>query len=230
VGGITETSTSNTDSGFANRIGAMQVYAYSGSDTVTGVEGVIINGVTLTGQAVTTAEAIEAAAADSPGPINLFGFSGGASAITNALPLLPSSVTSRIASITYASPGNFGTLGTITGITPTVILATGVADSLATLGTTIPSGWNNVDAPGCLHNADCEYAAANAASSAGNACAQPSTFSFQNLDVGQAMLQGVGAFFGAFWLPYAQTYGGEQVTSSVLSWEMDWSESTIMYQ
>jgi len=234
VGGITESSSSNTDSGFANQIGAMQAYPYQGTDKATGVLTVMVNGVEATAQGLTAADAIEAAAADSPGPINLFGFSGGAAAITNALGLLPQSILSRIASITYASPGNFGTLGTVNGITPTVILATGLADNLATLGTTIPLGWNIVDAPNCGHDADCEYAAANAANSAGNACDQPSTFSVQNLNFGQALgesvVYGLGAWMGAFWYPYFQTFAGVEQVTSMIDWEIDWTDSTITFQ
>ena len=51
--------------------------------------------------------AIEAAAQD-PGPINVFTFSGGAQAFAAALLILPADVASRINNITYVSPGSVG--------------------------------------------------------------------------------------------------------------------------
>ena len=199
VGGITESSSSNSISGFASQIGAMQAFPYAGTDIGTGVGAVLNTSFNQTEEAKTAAAGISAAAADSPGPINLFGFSGGAATITAALPLLSASVTARIASITYASPGNFGALGTVNGITPTVILGQGVLDSLATIGTAIPFGWNIVDV-NCTHDADCEFAAAGSKSSAGNACNQTATFSAQGLTTSQTLVNYYKAFaYGLVW-------------------------------
>ena len=200
VGGITDSSSSNSIGGFANQIGAMQAFPYAGTDVVSGGAYVINTSFNQNVEAQTAAAAIEAAAADSPGPINLFGFSGGDQAISSALPLLPPSVLARIASITYAAPGAFGALGTVFGITPTVILgATDVNNTLAGLATIIPQGWNVIPT-NCAHDAGCLFAAAGSASSAGNACNQTATFSAQGLTTTQTLSNYWTAFlYGLLW-------------------------------
>ena len=112
-------------------------------------------------EANTVAVAIEAAAADSTGPINIFAFSGGAAATTEAFSMLPASVIARIASITYVSPGSFGVLGTVNGIKPTVIFGGGFEDAAATMISSLLMlmGWNIISTS-CGHDFGCEIAAA----------------------------------------------------------------------
>jgi RHS repeat-associated protein len=178
IAGINESSTDNTgEAGFANSIGAMQAYRYAGTDVGSGVGEVGIGAATSsTWNAATVAASINEAAQDSSGPINLFIFSGGAQAFSDALSTLSASVVSRIASITYASPGMIGTLATVNGIIPTVILGAGGRDAIATAGTVIPSTWNVIQTA-CGHDAGCEFEAANAASRAGNHCNNPAAIS-----------------------------------------------------
>ena len=223
VGGITESSASNTgDSDFANSIGAMMVFPYAGTDVASGLVGVAVNAATSNAwSAVSVAAAINEAAADSSGPIDIFTFSGGAQAFDSALSggYLSASVISRIQSITYASPGLFGTLSTVNGITPTVILGTGPADLLATAGATIPTGWN-VMHTNCLHDAECEFAAANAAASAGNACNTPATISAPGIGTIAALntsLQYLSSFFTsmASYNPLAYLNSLSMVTTSI---------------
>jgi RHS repeat-associated protein len=186
VGGITESSGADSGEGqFATGISAMLAYPYAGTTTVNGVADVVNTTYNQSVEANTVAVAIEAAEADSSGPINIYAFSGGAAATTKAFSMLPASVIARIASITYASPGTAGVLGTVNGITPTVIFGTGAAD----IGTTtlmasalMPGGWNIVQT-NCAHNFGCEIGAASAAGllPSGNPCNQPITFSAQHL-------------------------------------------------
>jgi hypothetical protein len=193
---FTESSTSDTGEGqFASSIGgAMLAYPYAGSDVPTGVLAVANTTFNQGVEAATVAAAIEAAAADSSGPINIFAFSGGAAATTQAFNMLPASDISRIASVTYVSPGTAGVLGTVNGITPTVIYgASGdPADVAATAvgAGLMPSGWNIIttNAP---HNFGQEIAAATAqgwSAPVGNACSQSITFSAQHLQTYQTLM------------------------------------------
>jgi RHS repeat-associated protein len=205
VGGITQSSGNQSSetsiTGFASSIGAIQAFPYAGTDVGSGGAYVLNTSFNQTEEAQTAAAAIVAATADSPGPINLFGFSGGDQAITSALPLLPASVLARIASITYASPGAVGALGTVFGVTPTVITGQGFQNFVAGIGTIIPLGWNVIPT-NCAHDASCDFAAAGSAASAGNACNQTSTFSAQGLTT----VQTVENYYQA--LIYGLAYGG----------------------
>jgi len=190
VGGITESSGDDTGEGqFASGIGgAMLAYPYAGTDRGTGVADIVNTTYNQSVEANTVAVAIEAAAADSSGPINIFAFSGGAAATTEAFSMLPASAISRIASITYISPGTAGVLGTANGITPTVIFGGGSEDSAATMIASLlmPTGWNIIQT-NCAHNFGCEIAAAGAAVQHGNPCNQPITFSAQHLTTVQEL-------------------------------------------
>jgi hypothetical protein len=187
VDGITESSGADSGEGqFATGISAMLAYPYAGTTVVNGVANVVNTTYNASVEANTVAVAIEAAAADSSGPINIYAFSGGAAATTQAFSMLPASVTARIASITYVSPGTAGVLGTVNGITPTVIFGTGAADIGATTlmaDALMPGGWNVIQT-NCAHNFGCEIGAASAAGllpGSGNPCNQPITFSAQHL-------------------------------------------------
>ena len=224
VGGITETSTDNSDSDYANSIGAMQAYPYAGTDYGTGVGSVMIGAITSgTWQALTVAEAINAAASDSSGPINLFIFSGGAQAFADALSdgYLSSDTLGRIQSITYASPGIVGTPATVNGIIPTVILGSGAVDAAATAGTVLPADWNIIRTS-CGHDAGCEYAAANAAAHSGNPCNSPASFSAPGISTQQAInaslasLSSMFATMGAYDpFGYLGGYGVSMVSSTI---------------
>lgn len=180
VAGITEAPGSDSGEGaFAASGGAMVGYSYSGTNVPTGVGAVGANTVDVgAASAYTTLSEILAAANDTSGPINITTFSGGAAAFADALTLLPSSVTSRIASITYVSPGSPAGLPTVNGITPTVILGTGAVDNAATALTPIPKNYNVIPTS-CGHDFACEIQQAQQKGWAlpkGNPCSQPTTF------------------------------------------------------
>jgi len=180
IAGITESS--GEDSGemqFAtDRGGAEVAYPYAGTNVATGVAGVVLapsGGIS----SKTAYEAIYDAWLNSNGgPMNIVTFSGGAAAFAGALPLLGSEITDSIASITYVSPGMSGTLPTVNGITPTVVLGTGPVDDAATSQTVIPRGWNVIQTTTCGHDFNCEILAAGSAIPSTTACFQtPSVFS-----------------------------------------------------
>lgn len=176
IGGITEGPGSDSGEGaFAAGQGADVGYPYAGTNVGTGVGAVAL---TTTASVFTALSEILAAANDSSGPINITTFSGGAGAFAGALQFLPSSVVSRIASITYVSPGSPYGLPTVPGVTPTVILGTGIVDNAATAGTPIPNGYNKIQTT-CGHDFACEIQQAEQKGwqvPSGNPCENPSTF------------------------------------------------------
>jgi RHS repeat-associated protein len=226
VAGIDETSTNNSESTFANSIGAMQAYPYAGTDHTTGVAEVGIGGVTSnTWNALTVAASINQAAADSSGPINLFIFSGGAQAFADAIQYLSAAVIGRISAITYASPGMIGTPATVNGIVPTVVFGMGTDDIAATAMTVIPGTWNVIKS-NCGHDASCEFDAAMAAGvGSGDKCDSPAAISSPiQPSLGQAIAMSLAALatslgnitsFNPF--GYLNVYGPPQYISSVFS-------------
>ena len=207
AGGITESSGSDSGEGqFGSSIGgAMLAYPYAGTSVGDALLDVVNSTYNQSVEANTVAVAIEAAAADSTGPINIFAFSGGAAATTEAFSMLPASVIARIASITYVSPGSFGVLGTVNGIKPTVIFGGGSVDAAATMISSLlmPTGWNIISTS-CGHDFGCEIAAAGVSSQHGNPCNQPITFSAQHLTTVQELQN--------YWyqVAYGMVWGGLQ--------------------
>jgi hypothetical protein len=93
-------------------------------------------------------------AAQDPGPINVFAFSGGATAFAVALQYVPSSVASRISNVVYVSPAGMG------GMLPSGSDATAVVmgNSLIDLAvvSNIPADASIISTK-CGHDANCEF-------------------------------------------------------------------------
>ncbi|HLI85402.1 MAG TPA: RHS repeat-associated core domain-containing protein [Bryobacteraceae bacterium] len=204
IAGITNAPGDGSIDAFATQIGAIEAFPYAGGSTFGGI--LAVAGLTLqqAAQAYTVADAIEAAAADSNGPINIFAFSGGAAAFVNALPLLPASIVSRIGNVAYASPGYAGALPTVNGDPPTVVYGNGPIDSAVTAFFTAPPGTNFVQTNCVGHNASCEFSAV--AYLAGTPCNQCSAFSAPNLGaIQQALAAAQALAYAAVWGPGPQS-------------------------
>ena len=199
IAGITDSQSANSIDEFAGEIGAITVFPFAGGTIPSGAAGVA-GSLTATVQAAIVAQAIMAAAEDSSDDINIFAFSGGAAAFSNALSLLPASVVSRINNVTYASPGTFlATLPVVNGKAPEVILGTGFDDNAARLLTRYPAGTTFIQTE-CDHAASCEFSSAGAKSRAGSFCHQCSTFSAPDVSlIEQAIAAAKAAAYAAIW-------------------------------
>jgi RHS repeat-associated protein len=190
IGGITNSSSNSSGlTQFASNIGADQAFPYSngnGTGLLGQIYGLLAGVGSVAAQALAGANASTLVALDSilqaaqdPGNINIFTFSGGAQAFASAYQYLPASIQGRINNVTYVSPGTSGTtLPSGASGTPTVVLGTGLADNLATFGTTVPLGTQFIDTP-CGHDANCEFNYAYSAllQRSGNSCSDQTTFS-----------------------------------------------------
>jgi hypothetical protein len=160
---------------FATATGAIQDYPYSGGSIPSGVADVLAPG--LTGKAApATVSAVIAIllAAQDPGPINIFTFSGGAEAFRDAVQYLPSDVVARINNVTYIAPGAIGGLPAGNGRTTLVLGNFWSLDTAVGLGLQIPLGTTVVEAD-CRHDSNCEFAQTVLRSLSGSACSDPVT-------------------------------------------------------
>ena len=188
IGGITNSSSNSSAlNAFASTIGADQAFPYAGSGgssllsqalaMATGVSQVAYQGLLTANASTLTAFISLMNAAQDPGAINVFTFSGGAQAFASAYGYLPGSVQSRFNNVTYVSPGAAGTLPAGNGST-TAVFGGGIVDVAATIGTSLPFGTQIIDTP-CNHSFGCEYGRAQSTllGLAGNACSNPTTVS-----------------------------------------------------
>lgn len=134
VGGINQTpGTANTtiEQTFASSIGGIAVFPYANGNFPSGLANIISQA--TQGQNANTTTVINAieTAAEDPGPINVFTFSGGAQAFATALNALPGNVAGRIQNVTYISPGSITGLPSGTGMT-TQVSGTGLLDETIT--------------------------------------------------------------------------------------------------
>ena len=143
---------------FAGATGDITAFPYAGGGIPSDVADIIVQGAAIpTGATLTALEAI-ALAAQSPGPINIFAYSGGAATLQSAWRLLTSAIQARITSITYIDPGSFGT-------TLPVAANTTVFGDTSTLTNSFLINWSNRWWPGekinvvktgaCGHSLDC---------------------------------------------------------------------------
>jgi RHS repeat-associated protein len=94
---------------FAEATGDITAFPYAGGGIPSDVADIMVqSGGFPTGTTLTALEAI-ALAAQSPGPINILAYSGGAAALQSAWRFLTPAIQARITSITYIDPGSFGT-------------------------------------------------------------------------------------------------------------------------
>jgi len=115
LGGITQTPYTPgtvTEQQFASDFGAITALPYAGGDVFSGVANVLAQGAAIPTGAVLTALNAIALAAQTPGPISIVAFSGGAQAFASAYALLNAATRSRISDITYIDPGSAGSLPT----------------------------------------------------------------------------------------------------------------------
>ncbi len=129
----------------------MTGFGYSGTNWLTGSVSVIAQAAGANAATQVAYQAIMAAAQD-PGPINIFAFSGGAQAFAAALLLLPQDVAERLNNVTYLSPGSFG--GQLPSGSGTTTVISGGSPIDVFVGGNLPYGANWVDSH-CGHRASC---------------------------------------------------------------------------
>jgi RHS repeat-associated protein len=196
--GITQSAYSDSTSGqqeFANEVGGIGVTPYSNGSLVGGVASVIAQGMGVpTGATASWLNAISLAA-QNPGPISIFAFSGSGGAFTNAYNWLTPAIQARITSITYIDPGNFsqplasGQPGTNVRLFTDNSDAANLAVQL--FGSAPQGTVNAVDTGTCGHNQNCVFT---------NFADQPSqTASYCNV--------GAGSVFGLPPRTYTYTSG-----------------------
>jgi hypothetical protein len=162
--GITQSAYSDSTSGqqeFANEVGGISVAPYSNGSLLGGVANVIVQGMGVpTGATLNWLNAISVAA-QTPGPISIYAFSGSGGAFTNAYNWLTPEIRARITNITYIDPGNFsqplasGTAGTNVSLYTDNSDAANLAVRLFGSG---PTGTvNTFDTGNCGHNENCVY-------------------------------------------------------------------------
>ena len=162
--GITQSAYSGSTSGqqdFANEVGGISVMPYSNGSLLGGVANVIVQGMGVpTGATATWLNAISVAA-QTPGPISIYAFSGSGGAFTNAYNWLTPEVQARITNITYIDPGNFSQ-PLATGMPGTnVSLYTDNSDvenlAVQLFGSGPTGTVNIVNTNTCGHNENCVY-------------------------------------------------------------------------
>jgi len=163
---------------FASSNGMMVSYPYSGTSAGEGVASVYGQSLGIEDAATEAAYfALWAAASDDDGPIHVFTFSGGAQAFMSALKLLPAAIQSRVANITYISPGaGYGPLATGTGQT-TILLGSNLVDDMLSTLLEFPDGAQLLTTT-CGHDLDCQIRKAeqDLQNLLGNKCKTPQVF------------------------------------------------------
>jgi len=197
IGGFTDTP--NTDGTYmmqmlANRQSSIQAFPYSG-------EGIIHSFASSLGSVPgnVAANAILSAASNNSGDIQIVSFSGGAQALSDSAKQLSPSVTSRISSVQYFSPGITGlNSDLVKGTTSTQIdQANGTLDHLATA--LAPGGSNPTTF--CKHSMNCELAVAENMGrflATLTPCNNPSTFTRSNAAAAPGAGNASGAIANAF--------------------------------
>ena len=180
IGGITMSSDSSSAfNQMAGALGAAMAFPYSGQSGNGSVASVIGQASGTNSSTQVARNAILGTLANNSGSIDIVAYSGGAAAFTAAYGQLTAAQQSRIGSILYISPGAAGSVAAIQGAT-SVVLGSGVYDTLATSGTVIPAG-TPITGSGCDHqDMACLFAAAQAQIAAiqrRGACSNPQTFS-----------------------------------------------------
>jgi RHS repeat-associated protein len=213
AGGITEGP--GSDQGLnqlATDLGGISAFGY-GNTVNMGIVGPVAGVVEVGSAAATTTAGVAAvasailAAAQDPGPIDIFAFSGGAQDVTTALANLPASIVSRIRNIVYIDPGFLGSLATSAGAT-TVVQGSGFINwAVSAFGTT---GTLNVINTNCNHNVACEIqaiqSAINKLTAATSPCGTSAAFSVVPLS--------------SFWNPFLFW----------LDWDISEVSSTIIFE
>jgi RHS repeat-associated protein len=135
-------------------VGGILVFDYAGGTVLSGVKDVAAQGLGNADAATIAVLNAIAVAAQTPGPIDIFAFSGGAQAFSTAMSYLNSATAARIRNVTYLSPGSaelVGPLASGTGQT-TVYAGNSLIDLI--IGNATPSGASFIPT-GCAHDSNC---------------------------------------------------------------------------
>jgi RHS repeat-associated protein len=157
IGGIGQSPGAPNTNGitaFASFIGAELVFPYGGSWTAGGLASVVSQGLFGPNSSTNAAIAAITLAANSPGPINIFTFSGGAQAYNTALGSLPSSIRGRINNVTYISPGSISNLAPGNGSTTVISNTFGAIDNAILWGSV--GNAEMLETP-CGHDSNCRF-------------------------------------------------------------------------
>jgi RHS repeat-associated protein len=178
VAGITMSPTSPESAAliaFANSIGAMVVFPYNGGDIQSGVGSVAMGNAEPPWNVKPVSVALNQAAQD-PGPVNVYTFSGGAQAFNSALQRVSPDVQGRINNVTYLDPGAVSDLAGGTGSTTVISNPAGIIDPLIFYGSIGDANPMETD---CKHDANCVFPQQQhfLLKQAGSRCIDPSTFS-----------------------------------------------------
>jgi RHS repeat-associated protein len=163
AGGITQSAYS-TESGaeqeFANELGAIMVFPFANGAVAGGFTNLLVQGAGVpTGATATLLNAI-GLAAENPGPISLYLYSGSAGTFANLWNDLTPAVQAQIQNITYIDPASFGGLLPIGLPGTNVSLYTDASDTpnlLLRLFGSQPEHFAFVSTGSCGHNANCVY-------------------------------------------------------------------------
>jgi len=208
IGGITQSPNgpgTAEQQKFANADGAISAFPYAGGSIPGGVSDVVSQSAGPNGATFVAMDALRAAA-QTPGSINVFTFSGGAQAFISAMALLPG-LAGRINNVTYLSPG-VGSSDTLlyTGNGETTAMyGQGGIEGLVTPnagGSLFNLQGINRGSTGCKHDADCIFTknAAFLKKQSGTPCTAPTIKTYYR---GQNLIQRIGSNFNEFdWLPY----------------------------
>jgi RHS repeat-associated protein len=205
--GITQSAYSDSTSGqqeFADDVGAITATPFSNGTLIGGVANVVAQGLGIpTGATVTWLNAI-ALAAQTPGPISIYAFSGSGGAFTNAYNWLNPAIQARITNITYLDPGNFNqplTSG-VAGTNVTLYTDNSDAANLAVqlFGSGAAGTVNTINTGTCGHNENCVF----------------QTFADQLSQTATDCTVGAGAVFGL--PPRSNIYTGGFNWSNFLFW------------
>jgi RHS repeat-associated protein len=151
----------NAEQEFASEVGGIAIFPYSNGTYLGGYLNVALQGRDVPTGATLNWFIGLTIAAQTPGPISAYAFSGSAGAFTLAYNLLPSDIQSRITNITYIDPGSNGEPLT-SGMPGTNVTVYSDNSDLANilvqlLGSGPGGNVTTVDTGACGHNSNCVY-------------------------------------------------------------------------
>ncbi len=160
IGGITQTANSKnteTQEELANVIGAISALPYAGGGQISGAANILAQGIGIPTGATATAVSAINLAAQTPGPIDIIAFSGGAAAFSRARNYLNAVTRSRIQSLTSIDPAAIqlqrGNGASVSVYSDSVRLANTLLSAYATLRTLDVNKKHETGT--CGHDANC---------------------------------------------------------------------------
>ena len=156
IGGLTQapgTRSTAKQEDFAKEIGAIPVFPFAGSQHPMDLATLFAeNGSSASTR--TVADALKYAASFG-GPVNVFAVSAGAAALTDALAVLPPSVSNSINNITYLIPASPSPVASVSPTNGDVALVRGIGTNYAYV--TNPATPSDVLDTNCWHSANCVF-------------------------------------------------------------------------